>query len=260
MSEIPEAAPLILIVDDDKFMRLQLRTVMQKDGYRVEEAEDGSQCLTAYTQLQPDMVLLDASMPVMDGFTCCRELQTLAGIEQVPILLITGLDDQDSVDLAFQSGATDYVTKPIHWAVLRQRVRRLLQQSAQAKQIQALIKELEKANQELKHLTNIDGLTQVANRRCFDEYIEQEWKRLAREKGSLSIIMVDIDFFKLYNDTYGHLGGDECLRSVARILSKVVKRPADLVARYGGEEFAVILPNTDLEGALKVAEAIQAQV
>lgn len=123
-----------------------------------------------------------------------------------------------------------------------------------------LYQQLHQVNQELENLANLDGLTQVANRRRFDQILEQEWLRLRREKLPLSLILADIDYFKLYNDTYGHLAGDDCLKQVARALNQSLKRPADLVARYGGEEFAVILPNTSLTGALQVAEAIREAV
>ncbi|MBD1863965.1 MULTISPECIES: GAF domain-containing protein [Trichocoleus] len=129
MSSVSPDAPLILIVDDNKTARSLLRETMEEEGYRVAEARDGEQCLTIYARLRPDIVLLDAIMPVMDGFTCCRQLKTLPGGDRTPLLVITGLDDQASVDQAFAAGATDYITKPIHWAVLRQRVRRLLQAS-----------------------------------------------------------------------------------------------------------------------------------
>ena len=121
--------PLILIVDDDKSMRILLNHAMKQEGYKVAEVADGEQALAAYTNLNPDIVLLDGLMPVMDGFTCCAQLQTLPGGNCTPVLMITSLEDQASVDRAFEAGATDYVTKPIHWAVLRQRVRRLLQAS-----------------------------------------------------------------------------------------------------------------------------------
>ncbi len=245
--------PLILIVDDDKSMRILMRQAMEKEGYQVAEVSDGEQCLFAYTRLHPAIVLLDAMMPVMDGFTCCMQLRALPGGESTPVLMITGLDDRESVDRAFEVGATDYVTKPIHWAVLRQRVRRLIQQSQ-------LYQQLEAANQALQCLATSDSLTQVANRRRFDEYLDQEWRRMAREQALLSLILCDIDCFKSYNDTYGHQAGDDCLQQVARAISRHVKRPADLVARYGGEEFAVILPNTNAEGAVHVAEFIRSEV
>jgi diguanylate cyclase (GGDEF)-like protein len=272
--------PLILIVDDDRFMRVQLRQTLENEGYQVEEAGDGKQALEAYTRLRPDIVLLDAIMPVMDGFACCAQLQKLQKdsvtndtqidesgqktqehlLVSTPILMITGLEDQQSVDQAFEVGAADYITKPIHWAVLRRRVRRLIQQSQLYKQLEHTNQKLEEVNQTLQRLASVDGLTQVANRRCFDEALIHEWQRISRELGSLSLILVDIDYFKLYNDTYGHLAGDKCLKQVAQAISRAVHRPADLVARYGGEEFVVLLPGTTLAGANQVAEAVKAAV
>lgn len=128
-TEPEKDSPLILIVDDEKFTRLQLQRAMEQAGYRVAEASDGEQALAAYTRLNPDIVLLDALMPAMDGFTCCQQLQSLPGGDRTPILMITALEEQAAVDRAFAAGATDYITKPIHWAVLRQRVDRLLQAS-----------------------------------------------------------------------------------------------------------------------------------
>jgi diguanylate cyclase (GGDEF)-like protein len=271
--------PLILIVDDDRFMRVQLRQTLENEGYQVEEAADGKQALEAYVRLRPDIVLLDAIMPVMDGFACCAQLQKLQMgdvseeteaqepekiqdqlLVSTPILMITGLEDQQSVDQAFEVGAADYITKPIHWAVLRRRVRRLIQQSQLYRQLEDSNQKLEEVNQTLQRLASVDGLTQVANRRCFDEALIHEWQRLSREQGPLSLILVDIDYFKRYNDTYGHLAGDKCLKVVAQSISKAVHRPADLVARYGGEEFVVLLPGTTLAGANQVAEAIKAAV
>lgn len=260
MTNEPSSPPLILVADDEKFIRLQLKYMMEKEGYQVEEVEDGSQCIEAFIRLHPDIVLLDAKMPVMDGFTCCAKLQTLPEFDQTPILMITSLDDQQSVDLAFQAGAADYVTKPIHFAVLRQRVRRLLQQRIQSRQIALLMAKLQQANQELERLVSIDGLTQVANRRHFDQYLEQQWLKLTQEQAPLSLILCDIDFFKCYNDTYGHQAGDDCLRTAAQVMSQAVKRPGNMVARYGGEEFAIILPNTTLEEATQIAQSIREAV
>jgi diguanylate cyclase (GGDEF)-like protein len=236
----------------------------------VVEAANGEQGLEAYKRLKPHLILLDALMPVMDGFACCTHLQrlisdtsldgdtfseseSLNGATRTPVLMITGLDDQESVDRAFAVGATDYVTKPIHFAVLRQRVRRLIQQSK-------LYQKLEIANQELQRLASLDGLTGVANRRRFDQYIESEWQRLSREKLPLSLILCDIDFFKKYNDSYGHQAGDACLRQVADALRFCARRSVDLVARYGGEEFAVILPNITVAEAGRVAEEMRSVV
>lgn len=266
----PKAQSVILVVDDDPSMRQVLRRVMEKDGYHVVEAANGEQGLEVYKRLKPHLILLDALMPVMDGFACCTQLQKfisesspedeafadiddLNGAARTPVLMITGLDDQASVDRAFAVGATDYVTKPIHFPVLRQRVRRLIQQSQ-------LYHKLEIANRELQRLASLDGLTGVANRRRFDEYLDTEWQHMAREKLPLSLILCDIDFFKKYNDTYGHQAGDACLRQVADALRFCARRSVDLVARYGGEEFAVILPNTTVTGAAQVAEELRSVV
>ncbi|MCC5615119.1 PleD family two-component system response regulator [Nostoc sp. CHAB 5836] len=268
--------PLILIADDDKTIRMLLRKAMELEGYRVVEVNDGQQCLDAYETIKPDIVLLDAVMPVMDGFTCCKHLLQIARNnllsalatfdtdstnntviskiwERTPILMITCLDDEESVNRAFEAGATDYVTKPIHWSVLRQRLRRLLQQAQ-------VYKQLEAANQALHHLANVDGLTELANRRRFDDYFNTQWINLAQEESPLSMILCDIDFFKFYNDKYGHPAGDVCLQKVGYVLSRMAQKHQDLVARYGGEEFAVIMPYTHASGAVHIAAAIQAGV
>src|ERR687886_1408421 len=136
ITNLEKDTPLILVVEDDKFMRIQLRRAMEQVGYQVAEATDGEQGLAAYMRLQPDIVLLDALMPVMDGFTCCTQLRSLPGGDRIPVLMITALEDRESVDRAFEAGAIDYITKPIHWAVLRQRVRRILEASRATEELQ----------------------------------------------------------------------------------------------------------------------------
>lgn len=145
---VQEDSPLILVVDDDKSMRMLLRLALEQQGYQVLEAQDGEACLAAYQHCQPDAILLDAVMPVMDGFACCSQLRTFPGGERTPVLMVTVLDDPDAVERAFAVGATDYITKPIHWAVLRHRVRHLLQQSL-------LSQQLEVANRELERLASL---------------------------------------------------------------------------------------------------------
>ncbi len=262
--ELQKKPPLILIVDDEKTVRMVLRRAMVKEGYKVIDACDGEECLDICLKQKPDLVLLDAMMPGIDGFTCCAQLKKLLGKNCPPILMITALEDQASVDLAFDVGATDYITKPIHWAVLRQRVRRLIQTwwlvqelKLQIDKEKMLSEELEIANQQLQRLASLDGLTKIANRRCFDQTFLYEWKRMMRKKQSLSLILCDVDFFKAYNDTYGHVSGDKCLQKVAKLIQANAKRTGDLAARYGGEEFAIILPDTGGEGAVKVAENIK---
>jgi diguanylate cyclase (GGDEF)-like protein len=274
---VPKQPPLILVADDDKTIRLLLRGVMEQDGYRVVEVTDGKQCLEAYMNIKPDIVLLDAILPVMDGFTCCKKLLQIARNnlmsaledldtvttsgnsviakmwERTPILMITSLDDEESVNRAFEAGATDYITKPIHLAVLRQRLRRLLQQAQ-------VYKQLEAANQALHQMANIDALTGLANRRRFDDYLQTQWMSLAQESLPLSLILCDIDYFKLYNDKYGHPAGDICLQEVGAVLRSRVENNQDLVARYGGEEFAIVMPNTYAVDAMNLAAKIEAGV
>ncbi|MEM7726138.1 MAG: PleD family two-component system response regulator [Cyanobacteria bacterium P01_A01_bin.45] len=283
---ISREQPLILVADDDKAVRKMLREAMEKEGYLVIDVANGQECLDVYSVEKPNLILMDAIMPVMDGFTCCDHLMQIARNnlalavanfdsnslvgnnvisslwERTPILMITSLEDPESVDRAFAVGASDYVTKPIHWAVLRQRVKRLLQQAQ-------LYKQLESANQALQELANMDGLTGVANRRRFDHYLNSMWMNLAQERSPtagthvpspLSLILCDIDFFKLYNDKYGHPAGDLCLQKVAGVLRGTAQKNSDLVARYGGEEFAVIMPNTNAPGAVHVAAAMQASI
>jgi PleD family two-component response regulator len=141
---VQEDSPLILVVDDDKSMRMLLRLALEQEGYQVLEAQDGEACLATYQHCQPDAILLDAVMPVMDGFACCSQLRTFPGGERTPVLMVTVLDDPDAVERAFAAGATDYITKPIPWAVLRHRVRHLLQQSLLSKQLQSAHRELER--------------------------------------------------------------------------------------------------------------------
>lgn len=274
---ISKRQPVILVADDDKIVRLLLREAMEKEDYLVIEVADGKQCLDAYFEIKPDLVLLDAIMPVMDGFTCCKELMQVARKnlalaianfdidslvtnnvisklwERTPILMITALDDAESVDRAFAVGVNDFVNKPIHLAILRQKVKRLLQQAQ-------VYKQLEAANQALQQLANMDGLTGVANRRCFDQYLNTQWLNSLGEEHPLSLILCDIDFFKRYNDQYGHPAGDLCLQKVASVLKGAAQKKQDLVARYGGEEFAIVMPNTPASGAVHVAAAMQSGV
>ena len=259
--------PLILVVEDDTTTRVMIRSMIEKQGYRVLENTNGEECLETCQQFKPSMILLDGVMPRLDGFSCCAKLQTILGDDCPPILMITALDDSESVDRAFAVGATDYITKPIHWPVLLQRVKRLLQTHWAMKELKRqiekerlLTEQLETANQKLKKMASVDELTQIANRRSFDMYLKREWHRMSREKAHLSLLLCDVDFFKLYNDTYGHQAGDRCLQKVARILKQNAKRPADLVARYGGEEFVIILSRTTAKGAMEIGENIRQQI
>jgi diguanylate cyclase (GGDEF)-like protein len=246
----------ILLVDDDLVVRAKVSESLEQDGFEVILAKNGNDGIAAYQEHHPDLILVDAVMPVLDGFEFCEQLKNL-GERLTPILMITSLDDNDSVDRAFASGATDYITKPINLSILRQRVRNLVRQS---QLIKGQLNELQQANQNLQLLANLDSLTKLSNRRGFDEYIQKEWDRMRRIKAPLSLIMCDVDFFKNYNDRYLHPNGDKCLIKVAMSMRNTVRRSGDLVARYGGEEFAIVLPNTDALGAVSVAENVRSAV
>ncbi|MBE7383613.1 MAG: diguanylate cyclase [Leptolyngbya sp. SIO1E4] len=250
----------ILIADDDALARTILNLAMQQEGHQVTQAETGQECLELAQKQTQDMIFLDAKMPNMDGFTCCAELKALLQDQCPPVVMITGLSDQESVDRAFSVGAIDYVTKPIHMAVLRHRMRQVLRERELMHQLGAINQQLATANKELQQLARLDGLTRLANRRYFEELLSKEWRRLARQQQPLGVIFCDVDFFKQYNDLYGHLAGDFCLQDISQLLQLSIMRPADLVARYGGEEFVILLPETDGTGTEHVAKRIHTKL
>lgn len=237
---------LILIADDDRLVRTRLRVWLEADGYKVIEASDGAACLAAYEQYHPDLVLLDLILPDRSGLDCCAQIYGMSGGNYTPIVIITGCEDAQSIERAFALGAVDYATKPIPWPIFRHRLRRFLEESRKNRR-------LETENQQLARLATLDGLTRIPNRRRFDEHLDAMWRQMVREEDWISIVIGDVDFFKAYNDTYGHLEGDRCLQKIAETLSQCCYRPLDLVARYGGEEFSLVLPQTNLTGALNLA-------
>jgi diguanylate cyclase (GGDEF)-like protein len=247
------SAPVVLIAEDDRNSRIILRQILEKEGYQVIETSNGEECIAAYQEFHPALVLLDGMMPIMNGFECCTQLKALPSSEHVPIVLVTGLGDRALVDWAFSVGATDFITKPIHWSVLRQRVKLLIERFK-------LYRELQEANQKLQHLAAVDGLTQLFNRRAFDDFLVREWWRMFREQRPISLLLCDIDYFKLYNDTYGHIAGDKCIQLVAEALSHTSRRSSDISARYGGDEFVAVLSNTDAAGAVTFAQNLKQRV
>ncbi|MEO0988067.1 MAG: diguanylate cyclase [Cyanobacteria bacterium J06639_14] len=250
----------LLLVDDDVIVRNVLNLAMQRDGHQIVEAETGDACLALVKQNSPDIIFLDAKMPNMDGFTCCAHLKAALQKHCPPVIMITALEDEASVDRAFAVGATDYITKPLNTAVLRYRVRQILKEQELISQLTAINQHMAATNSDLQQLVRIDGLTQLWNRRYFEEIFFKEWRRLARQRQPLGILFCDVDFFKQYNDHYGHLAGDLCLRDLSELLNGSILRSADVVARYGGEEFVILLPDTDAAGTQCVAQRIQTKI
>ncbi len=261
----------ILVVDDKPENLLLLSTVLTKKGYEVRKVVNGNLALLAAQAEPPDIILLDINMPEMNGYEVCEQLKADRKTQDIPIIFITASDEAFDKVKAFSLGGNDYITKPFQIEEVGARIenqlaicrlqKRLKSQNAkletEIRYRQAIEAELIEANRQLKALVNLDGLTQVANRHCFDEYFEREWLRSQREQTYLAIILCDVDYFKRYNDRFGHQAGDVCLQKVAQGISQAIKRPADLVARYGGEEFVVILPQTKGEMALQIAETIR---
>ena len=241
-----EEVAQVLVVDDDRSTRNSLRHTLQRDGFRVEEAADGAQALQMLKRLQPDVILMDAVMPVMDGFTACARIQDLPNGSAIPVLMITALEDTASIERAFAAGASDYIPKPIHFGVLSQRVRRII--------------EANQAQKRIRHLAYNDLLTGLPNRALFMEQLGQrvEQARLAGE--SVAVLFLDLDRFKNVNDTLGHDVGDRLLVAVAQRVRRSV-RNADCVARLGGDEFTVVLadvstPNAVIAAAQNICRAL----
>ncbi|WP_420472938.1 EAL domain-containing protein [Noviherbaspirillum sp. ST9] len=236
----------VLVVDDDRSTRSSLRHTLQRDGFRVEEAADGAQALQMLKRMQPDVILMDAVMPVMDGFTACARVQELPNGRSIPVLMITALEDNTSVERAFAAGASDYIPKPIHFAVLSQRVRRII--------------EANQAEKRIRHLAYNDLLTGLPNRALFMDQLGRriEQARVAGE--SVAVLFLDLDRFKNVNDTLGHDVGDRLLVAVAQRIRRSV-RNADCVARLGGDEFTVVLaevagPNAAVTAAQNICRAL----
>ncbi len=243
----------ILIVDDSEASVILMRHILKKHGYP--ETLVATSAAEAFSYLgisgdgrrHIDLILLDVVMPEIDGIEALTRIKEVESLSNVPVIMVTADDTESSLSKAFDLGAVDYVKKPFNKTEFIARIRSALRlKVAWDKQIE-LTKKLEK-------MTLVDGLTGASNRRHFDRVIESEWKRAYRNNGTITLIMIDIDHFKKYNDSYGHLHGDDCLKKVARALLNVARRPTDTVARYGGEEFAVILPETDDCAARILAE------
>jgi diguanylate cyclase (GGDEF)-like protein len=209
-------------------------------------ATSGAQALALCALHRPDLVLLDVMMPDMDGYEVCTRLKADPATRDIPVIFVTAHNDEAAEARGLEVGAVDFISKPINPQIVRARVKTHVTLKAQSDL--------------LRSWAYMDGLTGVHNRRYFDEQLTAEWGRAVRNKAALSIVMLDVDFFKRYNDRYGHQAGDDCLRRVASTIKNSLKRPADQVARYGGEEFVCLLPDTDLVGALQVAQQIGDQI
>lgn len=236
----------ILIVDDNK-QNIELLMDLFRDEYKIAAATNGDRALKiAFSEQPPDIILLDILMPGMDGYELCNKLKENEKTRSIPVMFVTAVSEIMDETRGFALGAVDYITKPFHPPMVKARV--------------SVHLNLKRKQELLEKFAFIDALTEIPNRRRFDEVADKEWHRALRSNQCMSILMLDIDHFKLFNDTYGHGKGDECLRAVAKAVQGALRRAGDFVARYGGEEFAAILPYADAEEGRHCAEEIEAAV
>ncbi|MDP3702348.1 MAG: diguanylate cyclase [Hylemonella sp.] len=241
----PERKPRLLLVDDQAINIQVMHRAFAQDC-QVFMATSGPQALQICQDQAPDLVLLDIEMPEMDGFEVCRRLKASDLTRHIPVIFVTAHTDPAQETRGLELGAVDFISKPVNPSVLRARVRTHLMLKFQS--------------DVLRDLVFLDGLTTLHNRRYFDQQLELEWARSVRQDTALSLILVDVDYFKRYNDHYGHQAGDDCLREIAALLKTSFKRGTDIVARYGGEEFVCLLPDTGHEDAMRLAEEIAKRV
>ncbi|MDY0301407.1 MAG: diguanylate cyclase [Trichlorobacter sp.] len=231
--------PTLLIIDDTP-VNIRVLSELFADECEIIFSTNGKDGLHLAATQKPDLILLDIMMPGMDGYEVCRLLKSEPQTRNIPVVFVTALGEDEDQTKGLELGAIDYIIKPINPPIVKARIRNHL--------------ELKRHRDLLAAMATIDGLTGIANRRRFDEMLHYEWQRSQRSGTPLSVLMIDIDHFKLYNDFYGHLVGDDCLKAVAKGMSNVIRRPGDLLTRYGGEEFACVLSETDVKGAHKVAD------
>ncbi len=243
----------VLLVEDSRAIRHLVTAYVEEVGHRVMSAESGEIAMELFDQNQVDLVLMDIELPGIDGFEVTRRMRARLSDDWLPIVFLSSnASDQHFVE-GIKAGGDAYLSKPVNGPVLQSMVQAM-------GRIAAIQEQLQTVNEELSRLAHIDSLTELNNRRGFVLHYGREWGRSSRESQPISVIMIDIDSFKTYNDNYGHLAGDDCLRLVSKILMSNLLRPVDMVARYGGEEFVVLLPNTSLDGAKLVAERLRSSI
>jgi diguanylate cyclase (GGDEF)-like protein len=235
----------VLIVDDEA-INIRVVSKILGDRYQLRFADTGERALEIATSQQIDLVLLDVVMPGMDGYEVCRQLKEGAATRDIPVIFVTARGEVEDEARGFALGGVDYITKPVSPPLVQARVKTHL--------------ELKEQRDLLEELSMIDVLTKIPNRRRFDDALRREIAHSARARIPFTLVILDVDFFKQYNDAFGHTRGDECLRAIADALATTFSRPGDLVARYGGEEFAAVLRDTDFAGACTLVDRVHHSV
>lgn len=235
----------ILIVDDIPGNVKYLAEILKHD-YQIFVATNGKDAIEIATSEQIDLILLDVMMPKMSGYEVCTQLKNNFVTAGITVIFVTGKNEVEDETKGLELGAVDYITKPVNPMILFARVRNHI--------------ESKRRRDDLEKISHTDALTGISNRRHFDQFLDQEWRRCIRGGFSLSIIMIDIDYFKQYNDYFGHSGGDDCLKKVATVLQQTLMRSTDFLARYGGEEFIIVLSQVEHKGAASLAEKLRGAV
>jgi diguanylate cyclase (GGDEF)-like protein len=261
-AEEPEAdsrPPLILVADDEPVNLALIRRRLEWEDYRVETAEDGGQAVEAAKRVLPDLIILDVMMPVLDGLGACRLLKEDPSTRDIPVIFLSALDDTDTKVNGLSLGANDYISKPFRVEELLARVAVAIRLKRERDLLQESAEELRRRAEAASEMSMTDALTGLLNRYGLQRALQRELSEARRYARTLSCLLLDVDFFKLINDTHGHAAGDAALMQAARVLAESV-RGSDVVCRYGGEEFLVLAPETNARGALSLAEKIRLAV
>ena len=251
----------VMVVEDSKVTMKALCNYLGRMGINPLTAATGQDAIEIFRKNRPDIILLDAILPDIDGFDIAKQLRDMErGDEWTAIIFLTSMANDEDLVRGIAAGGDDYLMKPISEVVLHAKMRAMRRLVAMQRSLVDVTQQLNAANKELQRLSTTDGLTGIANRRFFDELAPREWRRCARMKQPMSLVMIDVDYFKKYNDTYGHQAGDKCLKAVAAQVGRATPRASDLAARYGGEEFVLMLGETTIDGAKWVANNIRQHV
>ncbi|MFT5451946.1 MAG: diguanylate cyclase (GGDEF)-like protein [Enterobacterales bacterium] len=239
----------VMLVEDDRSVMMITSAYIKSFGHEVVQAMSGEIALESFDPNMIDLIIMDYRLPGIDGVETTKKLRKKYKDEWFPIIFITSAHDDKNLAQGLEAGADDYLHKPVTPIVLESKI-------AAISRLVKMQKDLLAANKKMEKLSYLDGLTHIYNRRGLDRAMNSEWKRRQRDKNALSFLMIDVDYFKKYNDHYGHQSGDDCLKLIASTLEERLLRPADVLARYGGEEFVVLLPATNKNGAIKVAKRL----
>lgn len=239
----------ILLVEDSATLRFAMRNYIIDAGHVPLLARSGEEALQLLENTPVDMIIMDVEMPGLNGFETTRLIREWLAGHWIPIIFVTGLNEDENYREGIEAGGDDYLIKPVSFMIIKAKIRAM-------ERIAEMRDQLNQLNAELEALSQLDSLTQIYNRRTFNELAQQQWALAKRHQQPISALMIDVDHFKLFNDHYGHPAGDTCLKKVTHAIKSCLHRSSDILGRYGGEEFIVLLPETDSNGAMRVAQAI----